>query len=224
MKLNRIEKVLMNNPVRATVQRRYEARLMERLGGRVEALRVLEIGCGRGVGTEIIFKRFGARAVHAFDIDLDMVTQARSRLSAYAEDRLKLYVGDAAAIDEPDASFDAVFDFAIIHHIPNWQDAVAEVARVLKPGGKFYFEEVTSHALGRWFYRKFLEHPQSQHWFNKDRFLAELERNGIVVGRNVVERFFGDFIIGVGERSRWERSAEALLTGGRQTLGREFFQ
>ena len=154
------------------------------------------------MGTEIIFKRFGAREVHAFDIDLDMVTQARSRLSAYAEDRLRVYVGDAAAIDEPDASFDAVFDFTIIHHVPNWKDAVAEVARVLKPGGKFFFEEVTSHALGRWFYRKFLEHPASQHWFGKEQFIDELERQGIVAGENVVERFFGDFIIGVGHRSK----------------------
>lgn len=58
MKLNQIEKALMNNPVRSFVQR-YEAAALERLGGRTEGLRVLEIGCGRGVGTEILFKRFG---------------------------------------------------------------------------------------------------------------------------------------------------------------------
>ncbi len=202
MKLNAIEKALMNNPARAVLQRRYEAALLRRLGGRVAGKRVLEIGCGRGVGTEIIFERFGAGEVHAFDLDPDMIDQARRRLARYLPNRLKLYVGDGAAIDEPDASFDAVFDFAIIHHIPNWKDAVAEIARVVKPGGKFYFEEVTEHALGRWFYRTFLEHPQSQHWFNKEKFVAELERHGIVVGENLVERFFGDFIIGVGRRSR----------------------
>ena len=162
MKLNTVEKALMNNPVRSTLQRRYQAALLQRLGGNLEARRVLEIGCGRGVGTEIIFERFGAGEVHAFDVDPDMTDQARIRLARYTPNRLKLYVGDAAAIDEPDTSFDAVFDFAIIHHIPNWKDAVAEVARLLKPGGKFYFEEVTSHALDRWFYRTFLEHPQSQ--------------------------------------------------------------
>ena len=201
MKLNAVEKALMNNPVRPLLQRRYEANLLERLGGRIEGKRVLEIGCGRGVGTEIIFKRFGASEVHAFDFDPDMVDRARTRLATYPPDRLSLYVGDAAAIDEPEASFDAVFDFAIIHHIPNWKDAVSEVARVLKPGGKFYFEEVTSHALGRWFYRTFLEHPQSKYWFNKEIFIAELERHGIIVGQNVVERFFGDYIIGVGSRT-----------------------
>ena len=201
MKLNAVEKALMNNPVRALVQRQYEARLMERLGGRSEGLSVLEIGCGRGVGTEIIFERFGAARVHAFDIDPDMVRRARARLSRYTADRLTLSVGDATSINVKDASFDAVFDFAIIHHIPAWRDAVAEVARVLKSGGRFFFEEATSHALGRWAYRKFLEHPSSQHWFTREEFINELERQGIIVGDNVTEWFFGDFIVGVGRRA-----------------------
>lgn len=200
MKLNAVEKALMNNPVRALVQRRYEARLMERLGGRVEGQHVLEIGCGRGIGTEIIFERFGAREVHAFDLDPDMVARASERLSAYPPDRLKLFVGDATAIEEPDASFAAVFDFGIVHHIPNWRDAVSEIARVLRPGGQFFFLEVTRHALDRWFYRTFLEHPTPQYWFTRELFISELERQGILVGNNVVERFFGDFIIGVGRR------------------------
>ncbi|MGH9929345.1 MAG: methyltransferase type 11, partial [Pyrinomonadaceae bacterium] len=66
MKLNAVEKFLMNDPLRAAIQKHYEAGLMHRLGGRLEAMRVLEIGCGRGLGTEIIFERFGAREVHAF--------------------------------------------------------------------------------------------------------------------------------------------------------------
>lgn len=199
MKLNTIEKALMNNPARAMLQRHYEARLLERFGGRVEGLRVLEVGCGRGVGTEILFERFGAREVHAFDLDPDMVARARRRLSGYAPERLKLFVGDAARIDAEGETYDAVFDFGIIHHVPEWQQAVSEVRRVLRPDGRFFFEEVTSHALNRWSYRTFLEHPKENR-FSGAQFIAELELQGISVEGNFTERFFGDFVIGVGRR------------------------
>ena len=208
MKLNRVEKALMNNPVRALVQRRYEAVLMERLGERIEGQRVLEIGCGRGVGTEIIFERFGAREVDAFDLDPDMIAQAQRRLSAYSSDRLRLFVGDAAAINAEDASYDAVFDFGIVHHVPDWQQAVKEISRVLRPGGLFFFEEVTKQALDRWFYRMFLEHP-TENRFTRQEFVTELERQAISVGSNQVEWFLGDFVVGVGQRRHHSEGANA---------------
>lgn len=189
----------MNNPVRALVQRRYEAALMERLGGRVEGQRVLEIGCGRGVGTEIIFERFGAAAVDAFDLDPDMIEQARRRLSGYVSDRLRLFVGDVTAINAPDAYYDAMFDFGIVHHVPDWKQAIREISRVLRPGGRFFFEEVTKQALDRWLYRAFLEHP-TENRFTAKEFIAELERQGLSVGSNQIEWFLGDFIVGVGNR------------------------
>lgn len=120
MKLNRVETTMMNNPLRALLQWRYEAPLLERLGGRTNGLRVLEVGCGRGVGTQIIFERFGAAHVTAFDLDPDMVAQARRRLAGRPPARLRLFVGDVTAIDGPDEAFDAVFDFGAIHHVPAW--------------------------------------------------------------------------------------------------------
>ena len=65
MKLNGVEKALMNNLLREQLQWSYEAPLLERLGGRVDALRVLELGCGRGVGAEILVRRMGAAQVVA---------------------------------------------------------------------------------------------------------------------------------------------------------------
>jgi len=199
VKLNRVEKALMNNPVRAMVQRHYEAALMQKIGGRVSGERVLEIGCGRGIGTEIIFKRFGAREVHAFDLDPDMIALARARLSGFPSDRLRLFVGDAAAMEAEDGTFDAVFDFAIIHHIPDWKKSIREVARVLRPGGRFFFEEVTQQALARWFYRRFLDHPKHDR-FSAREFVDALQEQGIMVSNNTEEWFFGDFVVGVGYR------------------------
>lgn len=202
MKLNRVEKALMNNPVRAALQRCYEAPLLLRLGGRLDGLRVLEIGCGRGVETEIILTRFGASFVLAFDLDPEMVRLAQERLRRFG-DRARVEVCDAASLPTGDKQFDAVFDFGIIHHIPEWRRGVREVARVLRPGGRFFFEEVTKHALDRWFYRTFLDHPNEDR-FTGEVFIAECERQGIVINGNYVHRFFGDFVIGVGKRVEGE--------------------
>ena len=120
MKLNRIEKLLMNNPVRSGIQRFVETPTLRRLGGRVDGLQALEVGCGRGVGTQLVFEQFGAQQVHAIDLDPDMVARAQRRLASYSADRLRLAVGDVTAIEAEDASFDAVFDFGIIHHVPDW--------------------------------------------------------------------------------------------------------
>ena len=195
--MNRIETFLMNNPVRAGIQRRYEAPLLERLGGRVEGLKVLEVGCGQGVGTELILERFGAAEVHALDLDPNMVQRARKRLAAYPPQRLRIGVGDVSEIDAADDAYDVVFDFAILHHVPIWQDAVGEIRRVLKPGGRFYFHEVTSHFLDKWFARTFLEHP-AENRFSGPEFVAELERQGFSVAPNWVERGGGDYVFGVG--------------------------
>ena len=199
MKLSGIEKALMNNPVRALLQRRYEAPLLERLGGLTRGMCVLEVGCGRGVGTEIIFERFGAREVHAFDFDPGMVEQARRRLSGYTSAQLKLDVSDATAIMAEDESYDAVFDFGILHHVPRWQKAVSEIRRVLRPRGRFFFMEVISLVPERRLYRKLFDYP-TKNRFNKEILINELEGQGITVGKNTVDRLFGEFIYGVGTK------------------------
>jgi ubiquinone/menaquinone biosynthesis C-methylase UbiE len=210
VKLNGLEKALMNNPVRALVQKHYESRLLERLGGRLDGARVLEVGCGRGVGAELILGRWGAHKVHAFDLDPEMVALARRRLSRFGPDRVKVWVGDATAIDAGDGEFDAVVDFGILHHVPRWQAAVAEIARVLRPGGRFFFEEVSRRALDRRTYRALFAHP-AENRFSPEEFVGELERLGLFVGGNVVERLFGDFFFGVGRL----RDVTRLAEGGR---------
>ena len=198
MKLNAIEKALMNNPGRAALQRHGESRILQRLGGTMAGGRALEVGCGGGVGVEIILDRFGAKQVDAFDLDPDMVARARQRLPRFGE-RVRLWVGDATGIDAPDGVYDAVFDFGIIHHVPDWPVAVEEVARVVRPGGRFYFEEVTRHALARWSYRTFLDHP-TENRFTAREFISACEQAGLQIGGRYVERFFGDFVLGVAER------------------------
>lgn len=177
MLLNRIEYALMNNPVRAAIQKHVEARRLLRMGGAVDGGCALEVGCGRGVGTEIILGGFGVDSVDAFDLDPRMVAQARKRLSAYGS-RVRLWIGDVSAISAQDATYDAVFDFGIIHHVPKWRRALAEVSRVLKPGGRFYAEEVLKRSIVHPISRFLLEHPQTDR-FDSASFARELEASGL---------------------------------------------
>ncbi len=175
MRLNRLEFALMNNPVRAAVQRRLEAGVLLRMGGLVRGGSALEVGCGRGVGIEVIFDRFGADRVDGFDLDPRMVERARRRLAGRAG-IIRVWVGDATAIAAPAASYDAVFDFGVIHHVPRWRKALAEISRVLKPRGRLYAEEVLEPLIRR--SRHLLRHPQ-QNRFGAAEFGAALVEVGL---------------------------------------------
>jgi ubiquinone/menaquinone biosynthesis C-methylase UbiE len=149
------------------------------MGGAIRGGTALEIGCGRGVGVEIILDLFGAERVDAFDLDSRMVARARRRLRSRGE-QVRLWMGDVTTVPADDGTYDAVFDFGIIHHVPNWRDAVAEVGRVLRPGGRFYAEEVFGHLLSRRFLRRLLEHPERDR-FGHDQFFEALTDTGLKV-------------------------------------------
>ena len=204
MLMNGVETALVDSPPRRWLQR-FEAARLAALGGRTAGARVVELGCGSGYGTKLIFDVFGAAHVDAVDLDPAMVAKAGRRLARYGG-RVRLAEGsatDLAAAFAPagggDASYDAVFDFAIIHHIPNWRDAVGEVARVLRPGGRFFFDEVTAAALARPTYKRLFEHPTEDR-FTAGEFLAELPRHGLEVGDRWRTYVGSDYVLGVAVR------------------------
>ena len=198
MKLNAVEKAVMNNPARRALQRHYEVPLLMRMGARAPGARALEVGCGQGYGAQLALERFGVAHLDAVDLDEDMVNRARRRLAGHSGVG-QVVSGDAtdlrAAIGAADASYDVVLDFGTFHHLPDWRAGLAESRRVLRPGGRLVFEEVTDQALNRWLYRTFTDHPAGGH-FTLVEFTAELDRLGFAA-RSMTTRMFGDFLIGV---------------------------
>ena len=193
MLLNRVETLMMNNPVRSLSQRRFEAERLERLGGRTPGAHVLEVGCGRGVGVEILLERFGAATVDAFDLDPRMVLQARDRLRPRG-DRVRLHVGDVTAIPAADATYDAVFDFGIIHHVPDWRAALREIHRVLKAGGRFFAEEVHARFIHHPIWSRLLDHPREDR-FDHAGFLRGLDAAGFsIVAATPLLGWFGWYV------------------------------
>jgi ubiquinone/menaquinone biosynthesis C-methylase UbiE len=189
MKLNCLEKMLMNNPIRRAIQKYFEVPRLLEMGNKMNGGTALEIGCGQGFGTELILDFFGANRVDAFDIDPKMIALASKRLK-YRENQTRLWVGDATAIRANDNSYDAIFNFGIIHHIPAWENALCEVWRVLKPGGRFYAEEVLDKFILSPLWRNLLDHPLASR-FDQNRFARSLEKIGftLIATRHLWERF-----------------------------------
>lgn len=194
MILNCIEKYLMNNPIRAAIQRHYEAAKLLRMGGTLDGGKVLEVGCGRGVGVQIIFDLFGANHVDAFDLDPKMVNRAESRLKKYGS-KVELWTGSVTEIPADDNKYGAVFDFGVVHHIPNWQEAVQEVYRVLTPGGHFYCEEVYRSFILHPIWKRLLNHPLENR-FDHLEFGQHLEKTGFkILSSDFLGSWFGWYVV-----------------------------
>ena len=100
-------------------------------------------------------------------------------------DKLKLWVGNTRNIPVPDNMYDAVFDFGTLHHVRDWRSALSEVHRVLKPGGRFFIEEIPRQLITHPLWRRVLDHPQEDRFDQYDLILA-LEESGFAVKRSRV--------------------------------------
>jgi ubiquinone/menaquinone biosynthesis C-methylase UbiE len=87
----------------------------------------------------------------------------------------------------------------MLHHLVDWPAGVAEIQRVLKPSGLFFFEEVTRAALSRWIYRTFLGHP-AENRFSEEEFLTELSAHGIEPFGKPRSILSNDIFIGIAKR------------------------
>lgn len=94
----------------------------------VEPARVLEVGCGWGELAAWIARETGAEVV-ATDLSPRMVELARER-SVPAE------LADVQDLPFPDGAFDAAVAAWMLYHVPDLERALAELARVLRPGGR----------------------------------------------------------------------------------------
>jgi LmbE family N-acetylglucosaminyl deacetylase/SAM-dependent methyltransferase len=98
--------------------------------------RLLDVGCGLGDAALALSVDLGdGGEVVGIDGSEVMLAEARRR-AAGTTCSVRFTVGDAGALDEPDASFDAVRSERMLQWVPDPARAVAEMARVLRPGGR----------------------------------------------------------------------------------------
>jgi ubiquinone/menaquinone biosynthesis C-methylase UbiE len=92
---------------------------------------ILEVGCGTGLVLERI-SQF-ARTAKGVDLSPGMLEKAKAR-------QLDVQEGSATKLPFPDSSFDVTCSFKVLAHVPDIEQALAEMARVTRPGGHILAE------------------------------------------------------------------------------------
>jgi ubiquinone/menaquinone biosynthesis C-methylase UbiE len=194
MNMDKRESRFMSSPIRQFFLKYYEFKIFKKLlkKNSIDLTNkvILDAGCGPGYSSELIIKEFKPKELFAFDIMQEEVELAKQRRLP-----MNIFVGNATDIKLPSESFDAVFIFCVLHHIPEWRRAIKEINRVLKPGGVFSVEEPDKVTLDRSERYLKIYHPKESR-FEWPEFTKSLKESGFRVAgsRKIYLGFIKSFI------------------------------
>jgi SAM-dependent methyltransferase len=213
------------NPVE---QRRLRAAL-ERATGDAPGARALDFGCGSGNVTAHLVDL--GMDVTAADLSPDFLRTVEQRFRVRT---LQLNGRDLAGV--PDASFDLVAAYSVLHHIPDYLAAVRELARVTGPGGIVYIDHEANdgfwapdgcaHHLRLECQRRRLEapglwNPERRPW---QRYLMPSKYAlgvRLLFDPDYLFGSEGDIHVWAEDRIEWDRVVAALEDGGCQVAWRD---
>ncbi len=138
-------------------------------------LAAADVGTGTGV-LALELARLGLRVV-AVDHSPRMLEAAREKLAAEGVESVELRLGEAQALPLRDAEVDAAFAHMVLHYLPSPAEALAEMRRVVRPGGVVVVVDFVLHQ-SEWMRQELgvrwlgFEAEQLAHWFSE----AGLER------------------------------------------------
>ncbi len=195
MKLNWVERLVVNNPMRV-LEQWFQIQWFRKMMPLNPGSRILEVGCGRGAGARLIIKAFKPLDMHCQDFDLRMIQKSLQYMTPSEQDMTRFHVGDAAILPFKNGIMDAVFDFGIVHHVTDWRNAISEIARVLKPGGTFFIEELYPALYQNMITKHILVHPKHNRFKSRD-FRKALKHSGLKVHAALENRLLGILAVAV---------------------------
>jgi ubiquinone/menaquinone biosynthesis C-methylase UbiE len=120
------------------------------LGHLESGMALLDVGCGPGTITADLAGRLGKGKVVGIDLSEEVVGLAREQHPTSSGANLSFQVGDVYALEFADETFDVVYAHQVLQHLGRPVDALAEMRRVLKPGGLVAVRDADFGAFG-WF-------------------------------------------------------------------------
>ncbi len=180
MKMNKFESMLMTFDLGRQAYLKGIVRKLQQISQLSPDKKILEIGCGNGIGTRLIQEYFKPSEFIATEFDPELVEIAQLKNKGA---RVVVEAGDATDLRFQDNEFDAVIGLSVIHHIPNWKDCLDELHRLIKPNGLLIIKELSIETFETPFgriARRFVEHPYDA-MLKKKEFLEYLEQRGFKV-------------------------------------------
>ena len=171
--------------------------------------KILEIGVG--MGTDLIeYSKYGAK-VYGVDLGSDQINLTKKMFETLELPFEELKVASAEKLPYENDFFDLVYSFGVIHHTPNINNAVNEIYRVLKPGGRaiiMIYSRGWKHYIKRCFIQGILKMKIFKYGFDWQKVYNEVsEVNGFspltqILTRKQVKQLFSDFYIETIEKKR----------------------
>ena len=137
MKMGKLEKLFVNSNGHSNRVSRRAERLLS-LADLAPYKKYLDVGTGNGVAPITMAQKYGLTAT-GIDVDSEQIKLAER--ASVGMRNVRFVTLDGTDLPFEDASFDIVSAFRVTHHIPDWQAALAEMMRVLAPGGYFVYSD-----------------------------------------------------------------------------------
>jgi ubiquinone/menaquinone biosynthesis C-methylase UbiE len=112
-------------------------------------MRLLEFGCGTG-STALAHAPY-VNHIHAIDISSRMIEIARAKADESQIRNVTFAQGTLDSLDAPDGGFDAVLGLNVLHLLNDYEQAIARVHRLLRPGGVFISSTACIGDSMKWF-------------------------------------------------------------------------
>ena len=129
----------------------------------LDGRRVLDVGCGKGRFARVLQERYPRASIVGFDLAEAMLRYVPAGVHACA--------GSMTALPFPPDSFDCAYATESLEHAVDIERAVAEICRVVKPGGRIAIIDKNADRWGR------LQTPRWEKWFDRKQLEGMLARH-----------------------------------------------